>query len=163
MALFDADMLLLLLDPTLPAPKDEETGIPVSDVKERLEHLVNTLHEERKKIIIPTPALSEVLIHTDGAGTDYLAKIQNSAAFKIEPFDTRAAVELARMTALALNEGDKKGGCSAPWNKIKFDRQIVAIAKISNVSMIYSNDKGLKTFARANVKSGVQALNQAAT
>ena len=53
------------------------------------------------------------------------------------------------MTASSIQEGDKKGGVTAPWNKVKFDRQIVAIAKICNVSTIYSDDKNLETFATA--------------
>lgn len=53
------------------------------------------------------------------------------------------------MTTSAINAGDKRGGVSAPWNKIKFDRQIVAIAKINNISMIYSDDRGLAQVSAA--------------
>ena len=53
------------------------------------------------------------------------------------------------MTDSAIKKGDKKEGVSSTWNKVKFDRQIVAIAKINKVSTIYSDDGNLKTFANA--------------
>ena len=109
----------------------------------------STLQESQEKIVIPTPALAEVLTHAERAGADYFIKLNRSAAFRIESFGIRAAIELARMTASAIDAGDKREGVSAPWNKIKFDRQIVAIAKINNVSMIYSDDKNLAQFATA--------------
>jgi hypothetical protein len=34
--------------------------------------------------------------------------------------------------------------------KIKFDRQIVAIAKVTGATVIYSDDKNLRNFATAN-------------
>ena len=149
MVLFDANTLVLLLDPTLPAPDDKATGKPVTEVEKRIKHLVGTLQENREKIIIPTPALAEVLTHADLAGADYFTKLSRSAAFRIEPFGTRAAIELAQMTSSAINKGDKRDKVSATWNKVKFDRQIVAIAKVNKVSMIYSDDENLTKFATA--------------
>lgn len=149
MALFDANTLLLLLDSTLPPPIDRTTKKPVTEVEKRIKHLVSTLQESRKKIIVPTPALAEVLTHAERSGADYFTKINRSSAFRIESFEIRAAIELARMTASAIQEGDKKGGVTSPWNKVKFDRQIVAIAKICKVSTIYSDDGNLETFASA--------------
>lgn len=149
MALFDANTLLLLLDPTLPAPIDAVTGMPVTDVGRRINHLVSSLQKDRTKIIIPTPALAEVLTRAERAGADYFTKLNRSAAFRIEPFETRAAIELARMTAMAIASGDKREGLSATWNEIKFDRQIVAIAKVTKVSTIYSDDENLGKLAKA--------------
>ena len=52
------------------------------------------------------------------------------------------------MTAAAIAEGDKREGLSATWNEIKFDRQIVAIAKVAKVSAIYSDDENLGKIAK---------------
>ena len=112
MALFDANTLMLLLDPTLKPPIDKATGKTVTEVLKRIKHLVGTLQESRQKIVIPTPALAEVLTHAERAGTDYFTKIYRSSAFKIEAFGIRAAIELARMTASAIKKGDKKEGVS---------------------------------------------------
>ena len=46
------------------------------------------------------------------------------------PFGTRAAVEAAAAHREAMLAGDKREGSSASWAKVKFDRQIVAIAKV---------------------------------
>ena len=148
MALFDANTLLLLLDPTLPAPVDKDIGNPVIDVERRIKHLVGLLQGNRTKIVIPTPALAEVLTRAERAGADYFTKLNRSSAFKIEPFGVRAAIELARMTAAAIAGGDKRGGLSGSWSEIKFDRQIVAIAKVAKVSTIYSDDENLGKIAK---------------
>jgi hypothetical protein len=52
--LFDTNMLLLLLDPKLPAPTGKD-GKPIADrVNDRMNYLVAELQREHEKIIIPT-------------------------------------------------------------------------------------------------------------
>lgn len=155
MVLFDASILLPLLDPSVPAPLDEATGDPVTDVERRIRYLVSSLDEARTKIVIPTPALAEVLTGAEKAGADYLTKLSRSSAFRIEPFNIRAAVEVARMTATAISDGDKKSGLAAPWQKIKYDRQIVAIAIVTSVSAVYSGDGDVRRIAEDH---GIRAV-----
>jgi len=107
---------------------------------------VKRLEALKTRIIIPTPALSEVLVHAGAAGPDILETLTRTV-FKVEPFDTKAAVEAALMIKAAIDAGDKRSGVAAAWAKVKFDRQIVAIAKVFNASMIYSDDKDVKTLA----------------
>ena len=66
----------------------------------------------------------------------------------------RAAIEVAAMTRNAIDSGKgKKGGSAATWAKIKYDRQIVAIAKVSNADTIYSDDGDIAGIAAAtNIK-----------
>jgi hypothetical protein len=146
-AVFDANVLLLLLDPLLPPPKDPATGSLVTDANQRITYLVNELQRQHRKIVIPTPALSEVLVRAGAAGDDYLTRLSRAAAFKIEPFDVRCAVEVAAMTAAAIAAGDKKSGSAEPWAKVKYDRQIVATARVVQASIIYTDDGGIRTFA----------------
>ena len=54
------------------------------------------------------------------------------------------------MTKAAIDRGDKKDGSDATWAKVKYDRQIVAIAKVNSASAIYSDDINLTSFARRN-------------
>ena len=128
MAVFDATALLLFLEPDARPPLDPETGAPMTDVAARIEFLVDTLEEQRETIAIPTPALSEVLVHAGDAGPAYPELLNGSRCFRIEPFDERAAVELAAMTREAMAAGDLRAGTDATRAKLKFDRQIVAIA-----------------------------------
>jgi predicted nucleic acid-binding protein len=148
MVLFDATTLSLLLHPGAKPPKDAK-GNPVERCSERIEHLVRTLDESKTKIIIPTPALSELLVIAGAAGPKYLSEINGRSCFKVSDFDQRAAVEAAAQTRDAIRAGFKRQGSEAPWAKIKFDRQIVAIAKVENVKTIYSDDEDVERYAKA--------------
>jgi hypothetical protein len=139
MVVFDSAVLTLLLWDQARPPLDPATGKPVERCKERMELLVNALHKTKQTILIPTPVISEVLT-VSGAGLRYLAILQKTAVFRIEPFDTRAAIELAEMNKVHLAAGDKKAGIDAPWQKIKIDRQIVSIARVAGAKTLYTND-----------------------
>lgn len=148
MAVFDATALLLLLEPDASPPLDPETGVPMTDVAARIKFLVDTLEEQRETIVIPTPALSEVLVHAGDAGPVYLEILNGSRCFRIEPFDQRAAVELAAMTREAMAAGDLRAGTDATRAKLKFDRQIVAIALTRGETTVYSDDGDIARLGR---------------
>lgn len=147
MVVFDSTTALLALRPGVNPPLDPATGKPVENAEARIAHLIETLGKERTQIIIPTPVLSELLVGAGAAASELVFRLTRSATFRIASFDTRAAIELAEMTRAALGSGDKRGGVEAPWSKIKFDRQIVAIAKVTGATAIYSDDRDLRTFA----------------
>ena len=150
MVVIDATMLMLLFRPDIPARAVDLKGKPIDHVPERVAHLVKTLEAIKSCIVIPTPVLSELLVRATPEETQrILEEINRVAVFRIEPFETRAAIELAVMTRTALTDGDKKGGSNQPWAKIKFDRQIVAIARVVQASKIYTDDENLATTARA--------------
>jgi predicted nucleic acid-binding protein len=152
MALFDADFLSILMHPNPRAPLDPTTKKPIPRLKERLEHLISTLEKVREKILIPTPALSEVLALAADKASDYLAELTTNTCFEIAPFDQVAAVEAAVAAYQAKQRGGKKAGSSSTWAKVKFDRQIIAIAKVRGVNAIYSNDEDIrKAAARENI------------
>lgn len=156
MVVFDATTLLLLLAPDTSVPRDAN-GKPVSFARERIDGLVADLSKRKVKIVIPTPALSEALVRAGAvAGENYLARIKKSRWFKIESFDERAAIEVAEMTRSAIDHGDKKDGSDATWAKVKYDRQIVAIAKVNSASAIYSDDINLASFAK---RAGLHVIN----
>ena len=153
MAVFNASFLILLLHPDAQAPVDPATGIPVEHAGDRIQHLVATLEKRKEKVIIPSPALAEFLVKADSAGATYLGIMESKRFLKISSFDKRAAVELASMTREALAQGDKRSGSDEPYQKVKFDRQIIAIAKVEGENTLYSNDVELKTFAeRAGIR-----------
>ena len=147
MAVFDATTLLLFLEPDASAAGDPATNEPVTNAKARIDHLIETLDKRRETIVIPTPALSEVLVHANEAGPRYLEILNTTRCFRIEPFDQRAAVELATMTREALREGNLRAGTQATRSKLKFDRQIIAIARTQNETTIYSDDGDIATLA----------------
>ena len=151
MVVFDTETLLYILDPTLRPPSDPNTDQPVTYVKERIDALVDELQSSREKIIIPTPVIAELVVLAGAAGgSEYLRRIDGSACFQVEAFDQRSAIELALMTYEAIKSGDKKAGSNAVMAKVKFDRQIVAIAKVHAAACIYTCDRNLTKFARDN-------------
>ena len=149
MVVFDATILLALLWPDGPPPLDPDTNDPVIGYRKRIDFLVQRLERQRTKIVIPTPALSEILVRSGQAGPEYLSHICSTAVFRIVPFDVRAAVEVAAMTRDAISGGDKRSGGAGTWAKIKYDRQIVAIAKVEGAATIYSDDRNVYNFGTA--------------
>ena len=149
MPVFDATALLHFLEPDAKGPLDPETGNPVPDVQARINFLIRNIEAQRETIIIPAPALSEVLVHAGEAGPEYLAILGSTRCFRIEPFDQRAAVELAAMTHDAIAAGDLRAGMDITRAKLKFDRQIIAIARTQRQTTIYSDDNDLAELAAA--------------
>lgn len=147
MVVFDTTILLPVLWASVPVPNHPQTGQPVERFRDRIDYLIAHLEQTRTKIIIPTPALSEILVRAGTAGPEYLAQINARSTFRTVAFDERAAVEVAAMTKKAIDAGDKRGGADATWNKIKYDRQIVAIAKVEGATALYSDDSGVRAFA----------------
>jgi predicted nucleic acid-binding protein len=146
MALFDNTFLCLLFHPMAKPPCEEQNN-PISRCQERIDFLVSQLEEQHTKILIPTPALAELLVIAGPNYVQYLNDINGRACFKIVDYDQRAAIETAHRMAEAIKMGDKKSGILSPHSKVKFDRQIVAIAKIENVKTIYSDDADIKSLA----------------
>ncbi|MGC2529945.1 MAG: hypothetical protein WA639_19530 [Candidatus Acidiferrum sp.] len=59
------------------------------------------------------------------------------------------------MSKAAQTKGDKRGGVTGTWAKVKSDRQIVAITKVFGGTAIYSEDKEL---CKVAVASGLKAI-----
>ena len=73
MVVFDASILLFVFE--------ENVKASVPRAKERVEYLIDTLSKTGEKIIIPTPALSECLVHAGPAGPEYLNIIGKQSCF----------------------------------------------------------------------------------
>jgi hypothetical protein len=151
MVVFDASILLFIFD--------ENTPSSVPRAKERVEYLIDNLSEAGEKIIIPTPALSECLVHAGPAGPEYLIIIGRQSCFRIASFDERAAVEAAVRTYQARQRGQPKGGApEIAKAKIKFDRQIVAVATVEGATAVFSDDSHVVGYAR---EAGMEAYRLA--
>jgi predicted nucleic acid-binding protein len=143
----DANILSLFLYPTASVPNDFKTKQPIDKAHERAEFLIADLQGRGETILIPTPALSEVLVVAPDINR-YVQILQTAGCFKIAGFGERAAVEVALRLQLALKTGDKAEGILAPWQKVKYDRQIVAICKVEGCSCIYSADEDIHKHAQ---------------
>lgn len=119
-----------------------------SDDASRLRGLLEMSKREAIPIGIPAPVFGEFLVRTDDATTDILNALDRRQSIRILPFDKRAAHECALLDRYALAQGDKKQGARAvPWQKLKIDRQILAIARVHGAQLIVTSDASLRTLA----------------
>ena len=146
----DSSILLLFLRPNTPTPRDRH-GTPASEhAAERVVHLIDTLEASRATVVVPTPVLAEILVRATREEAETLLKRMNAAAvFEIAAFDERAAIELAERGRRKLRDE------AETWAKLKFDRQIIAIAKVCGATTIYSHDAGMRTVAN---RLGIEVL-----
>jgi hypothetical protein len=141
---FDTSVLLLAIHPEAAPPIDPETGKPMEYARQRVDYLVRELQKTHSKVVIPSPALSELLVHAGLAVNEYVAML-NQAPFRIDSFDTRAAIECAETIR---KYGSKGTGKENTRTKVKFDRQIMAIAQVCRAEAIYSDDSDIYRYAQ---------------
>lgn len=144
---FDNTIATVLFNRRANIPIHPDTGEPIEFARERIGALVKKLEKDRTKIIIPTPVVAELLTVSGPDGIQYFDTIAKSTVFQPADFDMRAALEVSFMNASALAAGDKKDGIDAPWQKLKVDRQIIAICKVNGVTLLYTDDSNLRTVA----------------
>ena len=122
------------------------------DRRAKLDDLVATLEKSRTKIVIPTPALTEVLIRAGKAREEIYNLLVRKSAFEVAPFDAKAAMECSILLEDAWSATEKR---SITKTKFKFDWQIVAIAASRRVAAIYSDDGDV---ASASARLGVRVI-----
>jgi hypothetical protein len=143
MIVVDTNVLSLFLYPNASVPDDFRTKQPIPHAKERVKVLVADIEQQGEIVIIPAPALAEALVVAAPDVEKYLEILAASPCFIVEPFGQKAAVEVALHLKAAKVAGDKRDQLSADdclWDKVNFDRQIVAIAKTRG-AIIYSTDR----------------------
>ncbi len=145
MVLLDTTILGHLLLPETKAPIDPATAKPVNFCKERIEFFIK--NHQRTRIVVAMPSVAELLVKADDQAEELLARLNKSSAFKLASFDQAAAVECAAMEREARAAGDKRGGSTDVWAKVKVDRQILAIGRVAGVVDFYSDDDALRNMA----------------
>src|SRR6266567_5553876 len=147
MVVIDSTFLSLMAYEKSRPPLDPSTKKPVERIEDRIEKLLEDLDSESERIILPTPVLSEFLILVGEDAPVYLERISGMKNILIKPFDEVAAIELAAVEVEERSKVGKRGGSASPWAKLRFDRQIVAIARANRAKRIYSDDEDVKKFA----------------
>jgi len=149
MVVFDTSVLAIAFDANAKVPTDPHTGELLTRCKERIDLLLNGLSKAKQRVLIPTPVLAEYLVMGGLDKDKRLQEFTNSKAFAVAAFDIRAAVECSEIEDGAskskrlLTEVESKA-------KVKFDRQIIAIAKARGAKTIYTGDDGLAKCAQKN-------------
>lgn len=137
MIILDANALVKL---TVADPKTDDDAL-------RLQGMLDRAAAGGIVVGIPAPAFAEFLVRADDATIDILSAFERKSLLRVLPFDKRAAHECALLDRFALAAGDKKGGVRSAWQKVKIDRQIIAIARVHGAQEIITNDGDLTTLA----------------
>ena len=149
MAVFDSTTLLYVLDPEVAVPIDPQTRQPVAHAKDRVNALIERFQQTQEVVVVPTPVLSEVLVNAGSAAEEYVATLGDNSRFRIVPFGERAAIELSIMLKQAFEKGGWRKGTKVTRAEMKFDRQILAIARVEDENHIYTDDGPMTKFAEA--------------
>ena len=121
---------------------------PDDEIAARLAALFERAEVDAVGVGIPAPVFAEFLVRTDEATTAMLATIERKRGLSVLPFDKRAAHECALLDRAALAAGAKRAGGTQHWQKVKIDRQIVAIARVHNCQLLVTSDRDLAAWAR---------------
>lgn len=146
-AAFDNTMLSALLNTSGKPIRIPGTDVPIDMPKERAEEIVAKIARDNRKIVLPAPAVAELLTAIGPDAEVYINIVLNSRVFEIGNFDARAAVELAFLNRGVFKGLDDKNKAEA-YQKRKVDRQIIAICKVAGVTEIYTDDNGLASRAK---------------
>lgn len=142
--IFDANILISL------STLDEN-----DETFERIVGLVQDTVAAKEVIGVPSPAWAEFLCGTDIATAAIVSALKKRSAIRILPFDEVAAFEAAMIFRGAVAGGKKKGASKAPWQGVKVDRQILAIARQHGVTKIYTDDENMASEAS---RIGIEAI-----
>ena len=137
---------------------DELAKADFSNMDPRLAAFIEDIDRLKFRVIIPTPVISEV----HSADNEFLKQtlIDWDSAFTVANFDAAAAMVAADITKKLKSKALPQ---KQRWNgkqRIKVDIQIIAIACVQNVEVIYSNDEHFKTIVeQAEVDIRVQNVD----
>jgi rRNA-processing protein FCF1 len=137
----DSSVLLYLVYPSAPAPIDPVSGVKVEHCEQRIEGLLEELDIRETQIIVPTPVVSELLIRAHDRQSEILAVLTGKKAVVVQSFDMQAAVENA---ALRRSKKLIKPFGTQTKNEVRFDLQIMAIAKVCQADFLYTDDNNLR-------------------
>jgi rRNA-processing protein FCF1 len=149
MVVIDATTLMLLFRSDVPARATDSKGKSIDYVPERVTHLVKTVEGSKSRIVIPTPVLSELLAQASrdppflspSASADRVMTASSIAA-RVSNGSTR------NTAARSISSRMHCVSSAVARTKIKFDRQIVAIAKVVQATAIYTDDQNLASTAK---------------
>lgn len=139
MIAIDPNILSMIIYPGTSVPDDHRTGQPIALARERANQLVEEASRNKESVLIAAPILAEVLVVV--ASRDR-GLCHGTGAVAYSP---NQAVRCALRTRAAKDAGDKRDGARDSWAKVKYDRQLLAIAKVEGVGEVYSTDAGVLT------------------
>ncbi|RYH34532.1 MAG: PIN domain-containing protein [Alcaligenaceae bacterium] len=138
--LVESNALIDLLDPRTPKSRSD-----------RMKGLLQDIDKTNGTLVIPAQVVGEYIAGAGPAGQAILAGLLRNRRIEVVSFDHVAATECALMDRAAHATGNKRAplGREALWQKVKVDRQIVALARVHAVDLIVSSDEDILKIAKA--------------
>lgn len=136
----DNTIFTLVVNPAARPCPHWDTGETIDHHQARVQAMIDARSQAKDMIIVPMPSFAEALVRAPDAAR-ILEAMRKFAALEPAPFDQKAALELAEMMR------DRPKSPDAPWQKVKLDCQIVAIAVASGAQALYTDDKGQSALA----------------
>lgn len=150
MIVVDANFLVLLFDPE--ALPQVERGA------DRVHHLIATLTKARETIMIPAPAITELVTSRVDRVDEIVAAVRGYSAFEVQPFDEVIAIETGILIQRWLDtipQQDRPDGWRVP---MKYDAQIAATAVMRNARAICTDDRNYGVWLKG---TGISVLKLA--
>ncbi|WP_447928061.1 hypothetical protein [Vreelandella sp. EE27] len=146
----DANILMQILKAggrnDLMCPRTDEV---IENPEGRAEALLDLMNTKADRILIPTPALSEILVRVEDheLHREYLSVINSMACFDLINFDAISAINCAQL----VNNSELKQlkGVDDPKKKVSFDRQIIAMTQAYGGDELWTHDKKMLAKAEA--------------
>jgi predicted nucleic acid-binding protein len=119
------------------------------DVRDvRIRGLIADSRAIRTRLIVPAPVFAEFAVKARDKELEF---ITSQHVFKLVPFDAIAALECGFLIRDVFAQENKKDRHS-----IKFDLQILAIAKVCRATRLVTNDRQLRS---RSVSLGIPAIS----
>ncbi|HEI6804883.1 TPA: VapC toxin family PIN domain ribonuclease [Yersinia enterocolitica] len=121
----------------------EDGFTKIDNLELRSKALLDHIERNGGTIAIPTPVLAEYLLGIDGERNKHahVEQILSMNCFEIIPFEELAAVECSLLPSFQeFKQFSKQINSNQTANKIRFDRQIISIAKANGITEIWSSD-----------------------
>lgn len=126
---------------------DPETDKVVIGAFERAAALVDRIDALKGVVVLPAPVVAEYLLGIDRKHYQlHLDMLSGVKCIEVSPFDQLAAVECAMLVS---NQEMKQLDPESKMAKLKYDRQILAIAIASGAKEIWTHDKQLYRRSKA--------------
>lgn len=114
----------------------------------RIRGLIADARATRSRLIVPAPVFAEFAVKARDKELEF---ITGQHVFKLVPFDAVAALECGFLIRDVFTQESKKDR-----HAIKFDLQILAIAKVSRATRLVTNDRQLRN---RSISLGIPAIS----
>lgn len=132
---FDSNCLAILFDSAATNPANRY-GTPIDHARERLLEFIRL---KNPTILVPTVQYFELFMISSIDKNQLDSQLYSNKTYVLQPFDFRAA---SMMADIEKETRGKRLTRDDTMAKIKFDRQILSIAKVHGVEVAFSTDNG---------------------